>query len=52
MQRRATDERINAVTGAISKEKRYYISSALESAKYSLIATKSHWELKINYTGN
>jgi predicted transposase YbfD/YdcC len=39
-------QRINAVTGIVSEEKRYYISSSTGSAKYFLTATKSHWEVE------
>lgn len=34
-------QRINAITGAVSEEIRYYISSAIENAEYFLTATKS-----------
>lgn len=39
-------QRINAITGQVSEEKRYYISSANEDAKYFLISTKLHWEVE------
>jgi predicted transposase YbfD/YdcC len=39
-------QRINAITGEVSNENRYYISSANESAEYFLNATKSHWEVE------
>jgi predicted transposase YbfD/YdcC len=39
-------QRINAITGHVGKEKRYYISSEIESAEYFLKATKLHWEVE------
>lgn len=39
-------QRVNAVTGVVSEEKRYYISSSNGNAKYFLTATKSHWEVE------
>lgn len=39
-------QRINAVTGEVSEEKRYYISSANENAQYFLTSTKLHWEVE------
>ena len=39
-------QRINAITGEVSNEKRYYISSAVANAEYFLTATKSHWEVE------
>lgn len=39
-------QRINAITGHVSEEKRYYISSELENAEYFLKATKLHWEVE------
>ncbi|NOT78510.1 MAG: ISAs1 family transposase [Bacteriovoracaceae bacterium] len=39
-------QRINAITGEVSEEKRYYISSANEDAKYFLMSTKLHWEVE------
>lgn len=38
--------RINAITGEVSDENRYYISSAIENADYFLKATKLHWEIE------
>lgn len=39
-------QRINALTGVVSEEKRYYISSSTGNSKYFLTATKSHWEVE------
>lgn len=39
-------QRINATTGHVSQEKRYYISSEIKNAEYFLNATKLHWEVE------